>query len=47
MLLEKENGKIHTEEFIAKLGRKAGRIVSVLPKGRPKKQKQEHYFVKN
>jgi len=38
MLLEKENGKIYREEFIAKLGRKAGRILSVLPRGRPKKQ---------
>jgi hypothetical protein len=38
MLLEKENGKIHREEFIAKLGRKTGKIVSVLPGGRPKKQ---------
>lgn len=27
--------------FIVKLGRKVGRILSVLPRGRPKKQKQE------
>ena len=30
-----------TKAFIAKLGRKVGRILSVLPRGRPKKQKQE------
>jgi len=41
MLLEKENGKIHREEFIAKLVRKAGGIVSGLPRGMPKKRKQE------
>jgi len=38
MLLEKENGKLHQEEFIAKSGRKAGRILSALPRGRTKKQ---------
>jgi len=33
--------KIHREEFIAKLGRKAGRILSALPGGGTKKQRQE------
>jgi len=35
---EKNKG---TKAFIAKLGRKAGRILSVLPRGRPKKQKHK------
>jgi len=41
MLLDKENGKIRGEEFIAKLGRKAGGILSALPRVWPKKQRQE------
>jgi len=42
MLLEKENGKSYREEFIAKLGRRQlGRILSALPGGGTKKQRQE------
>jgi hypothetical protein len=39
--MEKEKEEIHKEGFIAKLGRKADRILSALPRGRQKKQKHK------
>jgi hypothetical protein len=41
MQMEIENGKSHREEFVAKLGRKAGKILSGLSRGMPKKQKHK------